>query len=166
MSLLFAFSYIIFKFHSLVFCNFFPFIQFISCFVYFFCPLSLFSMHSNLFIEVNEYILTATNYLKNHFCLSALRYTTVNFNNTLPLFGPSAWRWDDTMDQDNLLREPTRRVVQVADFGAGEDMNYTHPLFKMNPWFSTWLPDLSGSMDSLTKFTYYVGIKYSNQTGK
>ena len=53
----------------------------------------------------------------------------------------------------------------VADLGAGQGMNYTHPLFKMNPWFTKWLPDLKGDMDSLMKFTYYIGIKYSNATG-
>ncbi|XP_025116243.1 LOW QUALITY PROTEIN: uncharacterized protein LOC112577393 [Pomacea canaliculata] len=93
-------------------------------------------------------------------------YTTVNFNKTLPLFGPKAWRHDDYQDQDNILREPTHRVVEVADLGAGKNLNYTSRLFKMNPWYSKWLPDLSGALDSLTKFTYYVGIKYSNETGR
>lgn len=94
------------------------------------------------------------------------RYQTVPFNNTIPLFGPKAWRHDDFADQDNLLREPTRQVAMVADLGAGRGMNYTHPLFKMNPWFTKWLPDVKGDMDSLMKFTYYIGIKYSNTTGK
>ncbi|KAK7497619.1 hypothetical protein BaRGS_00011014, partial [Batillaria attramentaria] len=93
-------------------------------------------------------------------------YQTVPFNNTLPLFGPKAWRWDDWQDQSNILREPTRRTATVVDLGAGQGMNYTHPMFKMNPWYGKWLPDLDGGLDSLTKFTYYVGIKYSNETGK
>ena len=28
------------------------------------------------------------------------------------------------------------------------------------------MPDISGDMDSLTKFTYYIGIKESNATGE
>uniref|UniRef100_A0A2C9LE34 Uncharacterized protein n=1 Tax=Biomphalaria glabrata TaxID=6526 RepID=A0A2C9LE34_BIOGL len=36
----------------------------------------------------------------------------------------------------------------------------------MNPWYSNWMPDLIGNMDSLTKFTYYVGIRHSNVTGQ
>ncbi|KAL8589311.1 hypothetical protein ACOMHN_052314 [Nucella lapillus] len=93
-------------------------------------------------------------------------YRTIPFNNTIPLFGPKAWRHDDYNDQENILREPTRQVVEVADLGAGRGMNYTHPAFKMNPWFTKWLPDLKGDLDSLTKFTYHVGIKYSNATGR
>ncbi|XP_059145696.1 uncharacterized protein LOC131932801 [Physella acuta] len=93
-------------------------------------------------------------------------YTTVPFNKTIPLFGPKVYRWDDTRDQDNYLREPTRQVVQAVDYGAGQFMNYTSPKFKMNPWYPSWLPDITGGMDSLTKYTYYVGIKMSNVTGK
>ena len=32
--------------------------------------------------------------------------------------------------------------------------------------YDNWLPDLKGDMDSLTKFTYYIGIKESNVTGR
>ena len=91
------------------------------------------------------------------------------FNKTLNLFGPKAWQYDDTNDQGNLLREPTLRSVTVKDLGSGghgAGGNYTHPSFKMNTWYSKWLPDVKGDMDSLTKFTYYVGIKYSEETGK
>ena len=93
----------------------------------------------------------------------------MSFNNTLNLFGPKAWRYDDAADQGNILREPTLGSVMVKDLGAagkGAGGNYTNPLFKMNPWYSKWLPDLKGDLDSLTKFTYYVGIKYSQETGK
>ncbi|XP_048254912.1 uncharacterized protein LOC124137543 [Haliotis rufescens] len=92
-------------------------------------------------------------------------YTTVNFNNTLPRFAPKAWRWDDYRDQDNYLREATRRTVMVSDIGAGRGSDYTDSGFKMNPWYQKWLPDVAGDMDSLTKFTYNVGIRYSNGTG-
>ncbi|KAK3086522.1 hypothetical protein FSP39_019568 [Pinctada imbricata] len=36
----------------------------------------------------------------------------------------------------------------------------------MNPWYNFWLPDNSDEEDSVMKFTYSVGIKYSNETGK
>ncbi|XP_035826829.1 uncharacterized protein LOC118478043, partial [Aplysia californica] len=103
-------------------------------------------------------------YFDNH-CHYPNWYVTVPFNKTLPLFGPKAFRWDDYQDQDNWLREPSRQVVKMVDFGAGRDTNYTHAGYKMNPWYNTWLPDIKGDMDSLTKFTYYIGIKRSNQTG-
>ncbi|KAK3708828.1 hypothetical protein RRG08_021982 [Elysia crispata] len=93
-------------------------------------------------------------------------YTTVPFNNTLPLFGPKVFRHDDYADQDNYLREPTRSSAVGMDAGAGRFMNYTRKEFKMNPWYENWLPDLKGDMDSLTKFTYYIGIKESNVTGQ
>ncbi|KAH9491663.1 hypothetical protein Btru_030631 [Bulinus truncatus] len=92
-------------------------------------------------------------------------YTTVPFNKTLPLFGPKVYRWDDSRDQDNLLREPTRQVVHGVDYGAGR-LNYTDNRFKMNPWFSNWMPDSLGNMDSLTKFTYYVKLRKTNITGQ
>ncbi|XP_041375748.1 uncharacterized protein LOC121388465 isoform X2 [Gigantopelta aegis] len=93
-------------------------------------------------------------------------YTTMPFNKTLNLFAPKAWRWDDYNDQDNYLREPTKKVVMVTDMGAGRSANYTHSGYKMNPWYTKWLPDIAGDVDSLTKFTYTIGIKYSNETGR
>ncbi|KAK7497616.1 hypothetical protein BaRGS_00011011 [Batillaria attramentaria] len=117
-------------------------------------------------INANPYTLNGSAIYFDKDCHYPNWYETVPFNNTLPLFGPKAWRWDDWQDQDNYLREPTRRTAAVADLGAGRSMNYTHPMFKMNPWYGKWLPDLDGGLDSLTKFTYYVGIKYSNETGK
>ena len=53
----------------------------------------------------------------------------------------------------------------VTDLGAGRGSNYTSSGYKMNPWYDIWLPDTTGDMDSLTKFTCNIGIKYSNQTG-
>jgi hypothetical protein len=53
----------------------------------------------------------------------------------------------------------------VRDVGSGIRRNYTHPRYKMNPWYSRWLPDLTGDMDSLYKFTYYAEEMRSNLTG-
>ncbi|XP_060084009.1 uncharacterized protein LOC132563267 [Ylistrum balloti] len=93
-------------------------------------------------------------------------FTERDFNTTIPLFGPKAWRWDDTEDQDNFLREPTRKVAFVDDVGTGPGKNYTSASFKMNPWYEFWLPDNDAFLDSAKKFTYGTGIKYSNETGK
>lgn len=92
--------------------------------------------------------------------------STLDFNKTIPLFGVKGWRVDNTFAQGNFIREPTRRVVQVDDIGAGNNNNYTFGNYKMNPWYQFWLPDLDGQQDQSNKFTYGVGIKYSNVTGK
>jgi hypothetical protein len=36
----------------------------------------------------------------------------------------------------------------------------------MNPWYDFWLPDTDSAQDKSKKFTFGVGIKYSNITGK
>lgn len=92
--------------------------------------------------------------------------STLDFNKTIPLFGVKGWRLDNTFAQGNFLREPNRRVVMVKDIGAGRNKNYTQNGYKMNPWYQFWLPDLTGEDDKSNKFTYGVGIKYSNVTGK
>lgn len=93
-------------------------------------------------------------------------YSLLDFNRTVPLFGPRAWRADDFDESTNWLREPTNNTVDIHDYSAGELSNYTSPDYKMNNWYSSWMPDLSPSQDSLRKFTYTVGVKYSNETGK
>ena len=92
-------------------------------------------------------------------------YRKLNFNNTVPLFGPRAWREDDYNEPTNWLREPSNNTVDVHDYGSGRIRNYTHLQYKGNPWYTPWLPDLFEKDDSLRKFTYSVGIKYSNATG-
>lgn len=94
------------------------------------------------------------------------RYTTFDFNRTLPLFGPKAWREDDYNEPTNFLREPTNGTIDIWDLAAGNARNYTDKRYKGNPWVEFWLPDLKGDTDSTRKFTYSVGIKYSNETGK
>ncbi|ESO93259.1 hypothetical protein LOTGIDRAFT_119445 [Lottia gigantea] len=91
--------------------------------------------------------------------------SSVPFNNTLPLFGPRAWRADDYNEATNLLREPTNRTIDIHDYGAGRMFNYTSTNYKYNPWYDPWLPDKTGETDSLRKFTYMVGIRTSNSTG-
>ncbi|CAG2204956.1 unnamed protein product [Mytilus edulis] len=92
--------------------------------------------------------------------------TNLDFNKTIPLFGVKGWRKDNTFAQGNFIREPNRRVVQVKDIGAGNNKNYTNERHKMNPWYQFWLPDLDKHEDKSNKFTYSIGIRYSNVTGK
>lgn len=107
-------------------------------------------------------------------------YTTVDFNTTLALFGPRAWRTDDYNEPTNWLREPTNRTIEVEDYAAGRVTNYTDESYKYAPYTRYeydptdarqekplyWWPDNRGYKDSLRKFTYSVGVKFSNQTGK
>ncbi|XP_076444630.1 uncharacterized protein LOC143282762 isoform X1 [Babylonia areolata] len=92
-------------------------------------------------------------------------YRKMNFNTTLPLFGPRAWRADDYNEPTSWLREPSNNTIDIHDYGSGRIRNYTHPQYKGNPWYRDWLPDLVEKDDSVRKFTYSVGIKYSNTTG-
>lgn len=92
-------------------------------------------------------------------------YRKINFNITLPLFGPRAWREDDYNEPTNWLREPSNNTIDIHDYGSGTIRNYTHPQYKGNPWYRPWMPDLYEKDDSVRKFTYSVGIKYSNATG-
>jgi len=93
-------------------------------------------------------------------------YNGVKFNNTLPLFGPRAWRADDYNEPTNWLREPTNNTCDVHDYGAGATNNYTSQAYKTAPWYSHWLPDLDPAMDSVRKFTYFISIKFSKATGE
>jgi len=95
-------------------------------------------------------------------------YRTLAFNRTLPLFGPRAYRFDDYNEPTNWIREPTNHTINVEDYGAGPQSNYTLKSYKINQWYDIWLPDdwsMKG-LDSVRKFSYDIGIKYSNQTGK
>ncbi|KAL3881426.1 hypothetical protein ACJMK2_027869 [Sinanodonta woodiana] len=107
-------------------------------------------------------------------------YTTVDFNKTLELFGPRSWRADDYNEPTNWLREPSNLTCEIQDYAAGRDTNYTAESFKYCPYTRYefdptdasrqkplfWWPDNTAYKDSLRKFMYSVGIKFSNQTGK
>jgi hypothetical protein len=56
----------------------------------------------------------------------------INFNITLPLFGPRAWREDDYREPTNWLREPTNNTIDIQDYGSGTIRNYTHPQYKVS----------------------------------
>lgn len=88
-----------------------------------------------------------------------------DINKTIPLFAPRAWRWDDTFDMDNHLREPTLDTAFVLDAGSGFNKNYTVKSFRMNPWYNFWLPDKQPIYDSTHKFTWGVHLKFTNSSG-
>ncbi len=95
-------------------------------------------------------------------------YSNLPFNTTIPFFGPRAFRAEDHNSPTNWRREPTNRTIDVIDYGAGNDKDYTSPSYKNNPWYEKYLPDvrgLTGDM-ALPKFTYTIQMKYSKKRGE
>lgn len=90
------------------------------------------------------------------------------FNKTMPLFAPRAYRVDDYNDPYQLKGVSTMNTIAVTDLGAIKpemrDSNYTTEVFKINEWYSAWLPDLTKRHDS--KPTYSVQISHSNGTNE
>jgi len=119
-------------------------------------------------ISANEYAINGSMIMFDHNASYPNWYRNLAFNKTLPLFGPGAFRLDDFNDPTNWLREPTNHTIDIYDFGAGPQSNYTHESYKTNEWFNIWLPDGwdKEGQDSVMKHSYDVGIKYSNETGK
>lgn len=95
-------------------------------------------------------------------------YRNIAINHTMLLFGPRAFRFDDYNEPTNFLREPTNHTIDIVDYGAGPQNNYTQETYKLNEWYFKWMPDGWGQkrLDSIKKHDYNVGIKYSNETGK
>ena len=119
-------------------------------------------------VSANEYNINGSGVFFDNNCTYANWYRDLPFNRTLPLFGPRAWRLDDYNDPTNWMREPTNNTIDQQDYGAGPQSNYTKKSYKINEWYDLWLPDDwdKAGLDSITKHTYDVGIKYSNETGK
>lgn len=90
------------------------------------------------------------------------------FNKTMPLFAPRAYRVDDYNDPYQLKGISTMNTIAVTDLGAirpeMRDSNYTTDVYKINEWYSAWLPDLTKRHDS--KPTYSVQISHSNGTNE
>ncbi|KAG1714902.1 Adrenodoxin, mitochondrial [Nymphon striatum] len=88
------------------------------------------------------------------------------FNKTLPLFAPRAYRADDFNDPIRLQRISTLNTIVAEDLGAipnnSRSSNYSDPMYKINNWFKSWLPDTAKRQDS--KLTYNVEIAYGNGT--
>ena len=119
-------------------------------------------------LTANEYNINGSAVIFDSNCSYPNWYRNLPFNETLPLFGPRAWRLDDYNEPTNWNREPTNRTIDIEDYGAGPQHNYTIEAYKINQWYTRWLPDgkdMEG-LDSVRKHSYDVGIMYSNETGK
>lgn len=90
------------------------------------------------------------------------------FNKTMPLFAPRAHRVDDYNDPYQLKGVSTMNTIVVSDLGAirpeMRDSNYTTDVYKINEWYTNWLPDLTKRHDS--KPTYSVLVSHSNGTNE
>ncbi|XP_023240491.1 uncharacterized protein LOC111638939 [Centruroides sculpturatus] len=90
------------------------------------------------------------------------------FNKTLPLFAPRAFRSDDFNDPFHLERISTLNTIEAVDLGAipsdSISANYTREEYKINEWYSAWLPDSTKRHD--TKTTYHVQITHNNGTNE
>jgi hypothetical protein len=90
------------------------------------------------------------------------------YNKTMPLFAPRAFRSDDFNDPYHFQGTSTLNTIEAVDLGAvmnnSISSNYTHEEYKINDWYSAWLPDLTKRHDSKT--TYTVQISYGNGTNE
>jgi len=91
------------------------------------------------------------------------------FNLTMPLFAPRTFRADDYNDPIHLERISTLNMFITKDLGAIPDgnlgENYTSDYYRINEWYTKWLPDNAhkrGVHD--TKTVYDVRIRYANNT--
>ena len=117
-------------------------------------------------VSANPYNINGSAIHFDNNCSFANWYTNLLLNSTLPLFGARAWRFDDYNEPVNWLREPTNNTINMEDYGAGLEKNYTDKAYKINEWYEKWLPDFDRNLDSVRKVTYDVGIRYSNVTGQ
>lgn len=118
-------------------------------------------------LSANEYSINGSAIMFDNNCSYATFFKDLLFNNTLPLFGPRAWRFDDYNDPTNWQREPTNTTFDIVDYGTGPQSNYSLDSYKINQWYRKFLPDTpdDAAQDSSRKHSYDVGIKYSNETG-
>lgn len=91
------------------------------------------------------------------------------FNKTFPRFGPRTFRMDDFNDPIHLQKISTMNTFDVRDLGAAPpdsfSKDYTSQLYKINEWYTKWLPDdVEGRHD--TKTTYQIEIRYANNTNE
>ena len=119
-------------------------------------------------VSANEYGINGSAVMYDNNCSYANWYKNLEFNTTLPLFGPRAWRFDDYNEPTNWLREPTNRTLNLEDYGSGSTSNYTQDSYRINEWYNIWMPDSwdMQRLDSQRKHSYTVDIMYSNETGK
>lgn len=132
-------------------------------------PGMLYYYFSNIaVVSANENNINGTGIMFDNNASFANWYKTLPFNRTLPLFGPRAYRFDDYNEPVNWIREPTNHTINCDDYGTGPQSNYTLKSYKINGWYDLFLPDGwdKKGLDSVRKFSYDIGVKYSNETGK
>ncbi|XP_053597227.1 uncharacterized protein LOC103576728 isoform X1 [Microplitis demolitor] len=92
------------------------------------------------------------------------------FNKTLPRFAPRAIRADDFNDPVHLERISTRNTFLANDLGAfppdSPSLDYTDEQYRINKWYTAWLPDTNPQKRHDTKTTYQVEIRYANNTNE
>ncbi|CAD6209215.1 GSCOCG00003785001-RA-CDS [Cotesia congregata] len=92
------------------------------------------------------------------------------FNKTLPRFAPRVIRADDFNDPVHMERISTRNTFTADDLGAfapsSFSLDYTNALYRINKWYSAWLPDVNPQKRHDTKTTYQVEIRYANNTNE
>lgn len=90
------------------------------------------------------------------------------YNKTLPLFAPRAFRADDFNDPHHIQGTSTLNTIEVSDLGAipsnSQSTNYTDDQYKINEWYSAWLPDQTKRQDN--KQVYSAKITYANGTSQ
>lgn len=124
------------------------------------------------------YLSTIADVAANRFINSSAFYFAPNhaftpsyrgfFNKTLPLFGPRSYRADDFNDPYHLQGTSTLNTIEATDVGAipnnSQTANYTNEQYRINEWYSVWLPDTTRRHDSKT--TYTVQITHQNSTNE
>lgn len=93
------------------------------------------------------------------------------FNKTMPRFAPRTYREDDFNDPVHFERLSTRNTFNVLDLGVfpadRRSSDYTTDYYRINEWFTRWLPDSNlVKKRHDTKTTYQVEIRYANNTNE
>ncbi|XP_063987844.1 uncharacterized protein LOC135167987 [Diachasmimorpha longicaudata] len=115
----------------------------------------------------------------NHYINASATYFSPNmsytpsyrgyFNKTLLRFAPRTFRSDDFNDPVHFERISTRNSFTVRDLGAfpshSPSLDYTSDSYRINKWYSAWLPDNPQSRHD-TKTTYQIEIRYANNTNE
>ncbi|XP_003742432.1 uncharacterized protein LOC100897972 [Galendromus occidentalis] len=88
------------------------------------------------------------------------------FNKTMPLFAPRAFRSDDFNDPYHLEGTSTLNTIEATDLGAippdSPSLNYSSDQYRINEWYSSWLPDLTKRQDSKTTYTVQITDFFGN----
>lgn len=117
-------------------------------------------------MAANRYINSSAFYYAPHHAFTS-SYRGL-FNKTLPLFAPRAFRADDFNDPYHMQGTSTLNTIEATDVGVVQNnsltSNYTNEQYRINEWYTAWLPDQTRRHDSKT--TYTVQITHQNGTNE